>query len=90
MFSSKKKNVELNLMFISQANNIGKSKIPVSLSRDRYFALRYLSYTVSFISSRGVSKSGDPDVLMKKYSHRVWIGGMVSSQSKWYSSLFIY
>jgi hypothetical protein len=32
MFSSKKKNVELNLMFISQANNIGNSEIPVSLS----------------------------------------------------------
>ena len=28
MFSSKKKNVELNLMFISQANNIGNSEIP--------------------------------------------------------------
>jgi hypothetical protein len=28
MFLSKKKNVELNLMFISQANNIGNSEIP--------------------------------------------------------------
>ena len=27
MFSSKKKNVELNLMFISQASNIGNSEI---------------------------------------------------------------
>ena len=53
MFSSKQKNVELNLLFISQANNIGNSEIPASLSRDRYFALRYLSYTVSFIGSRG-------------------------------------
>jgi hypothetical protein len=26
MFSSKKKNVELNLMFISQANNIGNKQ----------------------------------------------------------------
>jgi hypothetical protein len=34
MFSSKKKNVELNLMFISQANKIGNSEIPVSLSRE--------------------------------------------------------
>jgi hypothetical protein len=41
MFSSKKKNVELNLMFISQANNIGNIEISVLLSRDRYFALRY-------------------------------------------------
>jgi hypothetical protein len=29
IFSPKKKNVELNLMFISQVNNIGNSEIPV-------------------------------------------------------------
>jgi hypothetical protein len=38
MFSSKKKNVELNLMVISQANNIGNSEIPVSLSQDHHFS----------------------------------------------------
>ena len=70
MFSSKKKNVELNLMFISQANNIGNSEIP-------------LVHRIFHKFSRGLEKR-DPDVLMKKYSHCVWIGGMVSSQSKWY------
>ena len=43
--------------------------------RDRYFALRYLSYTVSFISSRCVSKSGTiqyPDVLKVFHSHSVY------------------
>ena len=39
MFSSEKKNVELNLMFISQANNIGNSEIPVSLSREVFRSL---------------------------------------------------
>ena len=43
IFSSKKKNVELNFMFISQGNNIGNSD----------FGIRYLSYTAYFISSRG-------------------------------------
>ena len=31
MFSSKKKNVELNIMFISQANNIGNSEFRFSI-----------------------------------------------------------
>jgi hypothetical protein len=57
IFSSKKKNVELNLMFISQANNIGNSEIPV-------FALRYLSYTASFISSRGCRKKQCPELFV--------------------------
>ena len=37
MLSSNKRNVELNLMFISQANNIGNSEISDSLSEISLF-----------------------------------------------------
>ena len=65
MFSSKKKNVELNLMFISQANDIGNSEY-------WYFALRYLSYTASFISSRGCREKQWPG--MSRMSWSFFIG----------------
>jgi hypothetical protein len=40
MFSSKKKNVELNLMFISQANNIGHSNVDTPNLQQMVFPTR--------------------------------------------------
>jgi hypothetical protein len=68
---SKKKNVELNLMFISQANNIGNSEIPV-------FALRYLSYTAesfpfNYMLKSKLSLSRHFEYANKQITYHFWL-----------------
>jgi hypothetical protein len=48
--------------------------------------LLFDTFRVSFVSSQGFSKSANPDVLKLFHRHK----DFCFSQSKWYSSLFLY
>ena len=66
IFSSKKKNIELNLMFISQANNIGNSEIPVFRSSIPF--IHRIFHKFSRVSRKAVTRNV-PDVLKLFHRH---------------------